>query len=434
MTVTRSVDVAVVGAGTAGLVCARELVRAGRDVMVIEARDRVGGRLLNHHFDDGNVVELGGQWVGPTQDRILALIDELGLETFPTYVTGEVLFPDLDEDGFTALGNAFATLEELAATVPNEAPWEAPDAAALDATTCASWIDANVSSAQAREVLELLVGALFTASSAELSMLHVLFYIASAGSLTPALTSVEGGAQELRVVGGTQRVCERMADELGDRVVLSSPVRSISQDGTVEADGLSVTADRIVVAVPPTVCDRIAFDPPLPGHRAQLHRRMAAGSVIKCNVVYDTPWWRDEGLSGQSAHPPGPVTITFDNSPPDDSRGILLGFAEADEARRLGRLSPDARRKEVLDGLAAIFGPRALDATDVIEKVWDDEEWTRGCYGANLPPGGWTRYGDAIREPIGRIHWASAETATRWANYIDGAVEGGQRAAREVLT
>jgi monoamine oxidase len=445
----RHADIVVVGAGLAGLTAARELVRAGQDVVVIEARDRVGGRTLNHHLGNGKVVEVGGQWIGPTQDHIAELAAELGVETFPTFTAGDNLLvlggkthrysgelPPFETDTVTDILNAFVKLEDMAQQLPIEAPWQAANADEWDAQTFRTFIDDNAKDAEARAMLELLSGAIFTVNSAELSLLHVLVYIRSAGSLSPMLTDIEGGAQELRFVGGSQRVSEVMASQLGDRVVLAAPVRRISQheDRVIAAaDGIDVTARRCIVAVPPTVADRIAFDPPLPAQRAQLQRRMAAGSVIKVNAIYDEPFWRADGLSGRIINPPGPLTITFDNSPPDGTPGVLMGFLEADEARRLGSLSADERRTAGLRCLAEHFGPQALAPADYVEGHWDEEEWTRGCYGANLPPGTWTRYGAVIREPVGLLHWASAETATRWVNYMDGAVSSGQRAAGEAL-
>jgi monoamine oxidase len=444
----REAEVVVVGAGIAGLVAARELTEAGKETLVLEARDRVGGRLLNHDLGDGKVVEVGGQWIGPTQDRLQALVDELGIETYPTYSAGDNLlvlngkttrfsgeFPPFEPDTLNDIANALIALEMMALEIPLETPWTAERAEEWDSQTLRTWINDNTKDEAAQAMLELVAGAVFTANSAELSLLHVLFYIRSAGNLSPLLTDIESGAQERRFVGGSQSICLRMAAELGPRVLLDSPVRAIAHGANVVVASRheEVVAEHCIVAVPPTVADRIDFNPALPGHRAQLQRRMAGGSVIKCNAIYERPFWREDGLSGRIIDPEGPLTITFDNSPPDGTPGILMGFLEADEARRLGRVTPAERRAEVLGCLARHFGDQALHPIDYVDRDWDDEEWTRGCYGANLPPGAWTRYGDAIREPIGRIHWASAETATRWVNYMDGAVESGQRAAREVL-
>lgn len=441
-------DVVIIGAGIAGLVAARELTKNGKDVIVVEARDRVGGRLLNHPIGDGKVVEVGGQWIGPTQDRIEALVAELKIDTFNTYTDGEVAyrigehrsrvdgFPLLPDETFNDFASAIGHLESMAQTLDPAAPWQADRAFDWDGTTLRTFIEDAAKDPEARALLELISGAVFTASSSELSLLHVLFYIRSAGNLSPLLTDVERGAQERRIVGGTQRICQALADELGQRVVLSAPVRTVrqaSERATIEADGLEATASDVIVAVPPAVCDRIAFDPPLPAQRAQLQRRVAAGSVIKVNAIYDTPFWRDEGLSGQIIDTEGPITIGFDNSPPDGSPGVLMGFLEADIARRLVCAPPDECRDAALESFATHFGPKAKQPVYYVEGRWDEEEWTRGCYGANHPPGCLTRYGTAIREPVGLVHWASAETATRWVNYMDGAVESGIRAAHEVL-
>ena len=442
------VDVAVVGAGLAGLVAARELRNGGASVAVLEARDRVGGRLLNEPIGDGKVVEVGGQWVGPSQHRVTAVARSLRVDTFPTYNDGENVIafkgklvryrgaiPRIGAPVLLDIAQAQWKLDRMARTVPLEAPWEAPKAAERDAQTFWSWMRRNVYTRAGHALLELGCEAVWAAQPEDISLLHMLFYIHSAGGFD-ALIGTEGGAQQDRFVGGSQLVAIRLAEELGDVVTLSAPVRRIEQDGDsvrVVADGLAVRARRAVVALPPTLTARIAYSPALPGYRDQLTQRMPAGAVIKCMAVYDRPFWRDEGLTGQATSDRGPVKLTFDNSPPDGSPGVLLGFLEGRQARQLGRVPAEDRRRAVIDGFARLFGPLAARPERYIERSWAEEEWTRGCYGCYFPPGGWTAFGPALREPIGRIHWAGAETATVWNGYMDGAVQSGERVAREVL-
>ncbi len=443
------VDVAVVGAGIAGLVAARDVDAAGQDVVILEARDRVGGRVLNHRLRDGTVVELGGQWIGPTQLRMAKLVADLGLETFPTYNTGEHLLhfgdaqaryrgtiPRISPFVLADMAQAQARFDRLARRVPLEAPWAADRAKAWDAQTFETWIRRNARTARGRQLLRLYAAGVFAAEASDFSLLHALYYTHSGGGVD-AIAGTRGGAQQDRFVGGSQLVPLMLAERLGDRVLLAHPVRRIEQRDdrvTVLADGALVSARRVIVAIPPTLAGRITYDPALPADRDQLTQRVPAGSVIKCNVVYDAPFWRDAGLTGQATGDRGPVTVTFDNSPPSGSPGVLLAFLEGEHARRLNRVSASERREAVVGSLVSFFGPRASEVLEYAELDWSEEEWTRGCYGAHFPPGVWTQYGPALRRPVGRIHWAGAETATVWSGYMDGAVQSGERAAAEVLT
>ena len=449
MTAALDVDVIVVGAGLAGLTAAQELVDRGRTVAVVEARDRVGGRLLNHELSDGTVVEVGGQWIGPGQLRMERLVGDLGLETYPTYNEGEHVLgwknttsryrgtiPGVGRLALADVGQAQARFDRLAQRVPLEAPWAADGAEAWDAQTFESWIRRNAPTYTGRELLRLYTEAVFAAEPGDMSLLHALFYTHSGGGVD-RLSATRGGAQQDRFVGGSQLVALRLAERLGDVLHLGHPVRIVRQQGervTVEADGLTLTGGRVIVAVPPTLAGRIAYDPSLPPTRDQLTQRVPAGSVIKCNVVYDTPFWRADGLTGQATGDAGPVKITFDNSPPSGTPGVLVAFLEGDHARRLSSVAPEERRAAVLGSFVDFFGPNAADPVEFVELDWSAEEWTRGCYGAHFPPGVWTRYGPALREPVGRIHWAGAETATVWNGYMDGAVQSGERAAAETLS
>jgi monoamine oxidase len=445
---TVEADVVVVGAGLAGIAAAREVERAGASALLLEARDRVGGRLESVEIGEGKWVDLGGQWIGPTQDRIAALARSFGADTFPTHAAGENVveyggklirytgtIPRLRPHVLADVGQAMLRLDRMASKVPLEAPWTAPKARAWDSQTAWSWMRRNMATAAGRTMLELAVKAVWAAMPADVSLLHVLFYIHSAGSLD-LLLDTEGGAQQDRFVTGAQTLAAQIAAELDERLVLGAPVRRIEhgpEGVTVGADGVTARAQRAIVAVPPVLAGRIAYDPPLPGYRDQLTQRFPMGSVVKCMSIYDEPFWRSEGLSGSAVSGPGPVTIIFDNSPPDGSPGIIVGFLEGHWARELGRDRPDDRRRAVLENLARIFGPRAARPDRYLERNWADEEWSRGCYVGYTPPGVLTAYGPALREPIGPIHWAGTETATVWNGYMDGAVQSGERAAREAL-
>jgi monoamine oxidase len=445
----RDADVAVVGAGLAGLAAARELTTAGAGVVVIEARDRVGGRVLNEEIAGGVVVEVGGQWIGPTQDRMAALAAELGVETFPTYGDGENVIelggrlrryrgtiPRLNPLVLLDVERAQHRLNTLARAVPLEAPWEAPNAPRLDGQTAATWMRRNLATRTGRTLLELGIEAVWAAEPEDISLLHVLFYIHSAGRLE-VLFDTEGGAQQDRFVGGSQLVPIRMAQALSaEGLVLGSPVRRIEhgpQGTTVHADGLTVRAKRAILALAPTLAARIAYEPPLPGYRDQLTQRMPLGTVAKCMAVYGEPFWREEGLTGQGISDAGPVGLTYDNSPPEGWPGVLLGFLEGSRARQLGRLPARERRTAVIDSFARLFGPRATEVETYVERLWADEEWSRGCYGCHMPTGAWTGYGAALREPLGTLHWAGAEYAAVWNGYMEGAVRSGERTARAVL-
>ena len=448
---TRDADVCVIGAGLAGLTAARDLVAAGTDVVVLEARSRVGGRTLNEAVGpaDDQVVELGAQWIGPTQDRLAALAASVGVGTYPTHGEGENLFehegrlrryrgtiPRINPLVLAEVGVAMARLNRMARSVPPEAPWTAARAAAWDEQTFASWLRRNVRSSGARELLCMAIEGVWAADAADPSLLHVLFYVRAAGSLE-LLTDTAGGAQQDRFVGGSQRLSLRMAEALGDRVVLDAPVRRVDASAgevVVSYDGGgAVRCRRVVCAVPPPLAGRIVWAPAMPEQRDGLTQRMAMGSVVKCMAVFDEPFWRADGLSGQATSSAGPAKVFFDNSPPGGRPGVLLAFLEGREARIAARMPLEQRREVVLGGLARLFGPRAASPERYVDQPWALEEFSRGCYGAYLPPGGWTGYGAALRRPVGPVHWAGAETATVWNGYMDGAVRSGERAAAEVL-
>ena len=444
---TDSTQVAIVGAGFAGLTAARELTKRGIDVRILEARDRVGGRTWTVR-KDGYWLDLGGQWTGPGQDRIVALGAEMGVRSFPTWPEGEHLqyteglglrrwtgaVPSDDVETLSKTVQAIMAFDQLTQEVPIDAPWNAPHAREWDAMTMQNWIDNNIESPRVRDQMTTAIEAVFAAEPHDVSLLHALFYAKAGGGMF-YLVSTEGGAQADRFDGGMQLVAEKVAAELGDRVVLSAPVRRISQENggvTVEADGTGVKASICVVTAPPSLAGRIDYSPAMPPLRDHLTSRSPMGSVIKVYAIYDTPWWRDEGLSGRVVSDTGPIKVIFDNSTPEATPGMLMGFIEGGDGRRLANVDADERRKLALECFVRYFGDKAAKPVDYIEGNWPAEQWSRGCYGAVFPAGTLISCGTALREPVGRIHWAGTETSDVFPGYVDGAVRSGERVAREV--
>ncbi|HEY5835063.1 flavin monoamine oxidase family protein [Streptomyces sp.] len=447
-------DAIVVGAGFAGLTAARDLAAAGKQVLVLEARNRVGGRVHDVTLDNGGHVEAGAQFTGPTQTHLQALATSLGVETFQGYNAGDGVYysdgtptrfsgllPPLPDASLQALFQTIATLDAMAATVPVDAPWTAPDAEALDAQTLDSWATANVSDPNVQAIVRVMANGALSAEARDMSMLWFLFYIAASGDesdqgTVERLIGTVGGARDSRFTGGPQQIATRMAASLGSGVVLNSPVRKITQSGTtatVATDSFSYRARSVVVALPPTLASRIVYAPALPAARDQLTQRFPLGSIGKVIAVYDTPFWRDAGLNGQAASTSGSVRSTFDNSPPDGAYGALIGALDGDQMREVDGLTDGEIQQRALADLANYFGPQAGRPSQFILKRWDSEEYTRGGAPAFAAPGVLTRYGAAIRRPVGLIHWAGAETATHWCGHLEGAVRSGERAAAEIL-
>jgi monoamine oxidase len=444
------VDVCVVGAGYAGLTAARRLAQAGRSVVVLEARGRIGGRIWTFALPDGAPIDRGGGWVANRHDAFRALADEVGVATYKTYVDGyhlligdgrtrryRGLIPKISPAAVVSIALAQLRLDRLAKRVPVEAPWTAPRAQEWDGRSIA-WFLARcrIRTPIARDLFDSVVRGLFCGDLDDVSFLNLLFLINASGGFN-SLVSITGGYQENLVAGGAGAVARRIADGLGDAVRLRAPVHAIAQTGdgvTVESAALTVRARQAIVAVPPALAREIAFAPRLPDDRATLYRHSTAGPETKTLLVYDEPFWRAAGFSGQSAGPGSVSEVTLDASPAAGRPGVIASFTFGPIAERFDALDGGERQRLLLAAMVERFGARAASPAHIIETAWWKEEWTRGCSMAHWSPGILTRYGWLLRQPFGRVHWAGTETATTSYGTIDGAVRSGERAAAEILS
>lgn len=440
----------IIGAGFAGLSAAKSLMERGDDdFVVLEARDRVGGRTKAGTLGD-LAIDLGGMWMSPSQNRLKFLAASYKVRTYPTHLNGNAVFRIGGKerhgrreklDGILGIWGGLAylrarrNLERMMAPLDCDAPWRHPEAERLDAITVEHWIRTNLHHPQLNAAFRTVCTTVFCAEASQISMLFFLHYLKSGGGLDVLISSDRGGAQNLMFHGGLHQISRRMADEIGDRLHLNTPVDSLewSNDGAVvTSPSGSWTARRVIVAVPQTLHNRIRFSPALPRFKKALHDRLVMGSSIKFWVLYDSPFWRDAGLNGMILRDDTPATPIMDVSPPGQDKGVLSGFFDGDHALLHADRPAEDRRKIVLDTIAEHFGNRARTPLAYTDHDWTGEHWSGGCYGAFAPPGVLTGYGAWLRAPIGPLHWAGTETSARWTGYVEGAIRSGERAAAEV--
>ena len=445
---SRHVDVIVVGAGFAGLTAARNLMRAGKKVVVLEARDRVGGRVKGGKLA-GHNIDAGGMWVGPTQTKILGLIQEFGLRIVPQFEDGKSISQlvgkrttdEREGMGFDAgtqseYDRLVQELNRLTEQVPLEAPWSMPRAEEFDAITLEEWLDSNTKNETLRSAFRLATRTDFTADPSQMSFLYFLFYIKS-GDGYEKINGFENGAQAFVIKETMYHVAERLAEKVKDAIVLEAPVKKITQD----ADGVTVSSekgewhgDSAIVAVPLPISVRIEYHPPLPAVRDLLAQHMPMGSVIKCWIAYERPFWREKGLNGILWSDLPPSDGFVDATPIDGSPGFLVGFIDARNALKWTGRPMEERKSAIVDQLVAFLGPEAAHPIDYEDYDWPADPWSRGCFSVTMGPGVLTTMGKSIRQPHGRIYWAGTETSARWMGYVDGAIRSGERAAQEILS
>lgn len=459
--VPETFDVAVIGAGLSGLTAARDLIHAGKSIIVLEARDRVGGKVYNRPLANGGVTEVGAEFIGPTQDKVLAMISDLGLQTFYTYSQGQSILwrnntrhvftpdpalggaPPVNPSSLPQIATAQAQLDQWAAELNVSAPWAHTQAAKWDSQTFDDYISQNANHTDARFVLTTACKSLFAVEPKELSLLYVLAYIAAAGNETTVgtlgrLIAVEDGAQESRVIGGTGLIPQRLADKVGyNHIVLGAPVSSVVKTGKgykVGSRAGAVIAKNVILAMAPPLLRQITFEPALPSTRQRLNEQMKMPALGKGIPIYETPFWRkSENLSAQVLSDAGSIRVTFDSTPEDASFGAILGFILADEMRAIDKLSVAEAQSKIMSDYVRYYGKQAANFTEFVLQRWDLEEWSRGGPVAVAPPNVLTKYGSALRQSAGGLYFSGTETSEYWTGYMDGAIRSGERVAREIV-
>lgn len=442
-------DCVIVGAGFGGLTAATQLARRGLDVLVLEARDRIGGRVENVHFSTGELVEQGGQWVFPNHDRMLEMIAEAGVETMPAHPgkltvvqqgVAKAVSQSPDEDAHRSpfavadLGQGVLRLRRLADRTVDDPVWAEANVKWLS-QPIERWINTNGRTPAAERDMNAALQPVFQQPLSDVTLADVLARVREGIDLEN-LIATNGDIGQVRLVEGIFPLVQRLADQLKGKIRLSTPVETIDQEAdsviVVTADGERIPAKTAVLSVPPWLAKDLVWAPQLDPWRYETVQKTPAGTIIKCHMLFDKPWWRAEGLSGQMAADDGPVRVTFDTSDPSSQRGTIMGFFEGPEAAGLTKFSQSMRERVFRDALVAVFGDKAADPVEYIDKDWGADPYTKGSHGAHFAPGLWSVTGQQLRARFGRVHFAGAEYANKFNGYMEGAVRSGTDAATQV--
>lgn len=436
--------VVVVGAGFAGLACAYELLAFGYDVAVVDARARVGGRVLS--FKDlvpGKVVEGGAELIGSNHLTWQAYASQFGLRMldvttdddldYPIRIGGRMLDGAASERLWRDMERALSSMNEMAVGVDPDAPWDAPDAARLDRTTVAQWIDGLDADSDTRQALRIVLSSDNAVAVESQSLLGMLAQVAGGG-----FQSYWEDSEVYRCRGGNQQLSDRLLEEIRPfRVLLNAPVESIQFEGVARvhtAGGQRVEGDEIVLTAPPSVWGKIFFDPGLPqGLSPQM------GTAVKHLSALRTRYWRALGLAPEAVTD-GPCALTWEGTNNQPGSGAALhvfsGGPAADRLREGTRAEIDRRVRAELEpifpGYGAQLAARAAESGGPTRFMdWPADPWALTGY--SFPaPGQITRIGPALRDGMHNLRFAGEHTCPGFVGYMEGALRSGVMLAQRM--
>ncbi|KAK2141631.1 hypothetical protein LSH36_1064g00049 [Paralvinella palmiformis] len=452
MSQSKEVDVIIVGAGLSGLSAAKRLREHGVSVLVLEARDRVGGRTYTKELEDCGWLDVGASYVGPMQTNILGLASEMGVKTYKVSSKGLYVFffkgkalkypdqwPHSNPIVWLDCNNMIRELDHMSEEVPVEQPWTAPKAQLWDHMTAQQWLESVCWTRAAMEWGRQFVHSVITVEPWEVSLLWLLWYVNSAGGVD-SIWELEDAAQDSKFVGGSQQISKKLAERFEGSIKLNSPVVDIVQSegwaNVVTKNGNQYKCSYVIVAIPPWLQAQIHYEPPLSANKRQLLQKMPMGSCIKTQTYYKEAFWKEKGFNGVTATVDDTMLVgdTIDDTHDDSKYPALTGFIMASMAHTANRMTKEERERRTLECYSKYFdSTEALKPIHYEEFNWMEEAYTGGCFTSVCAPGVLTKFTSEIRSPHGRVMFAGSETATYWCGYMDGAVSAGMRAAGEVL-
>ena len=416
----------IIGAGLSGLYTAYLLKQIGHDVIILEAKDRVGGRTLTIKHDE-KYIDLGGQWVGSPQKNIMQLLNEFNIPYYNQYDLGNNI-ANFNNQQFTYSGNitCFDPDNKLGKFVSQMEHLMLDMNKALDDVLCSTWLDNCCDDKIVRGLIELAINACTCFECDNISLYYWLYFLKSCGNYDN-LANIHGGAQEFRIKNGAMSISECLAQYVTP--ILNSPVTGIIQnnDGcqVYTLDDREYQGDLVVLTIPPQCNMNIKFTPELPLAKKYLYSNMRMGCVKKIVVIYKDPFWRENGFSGEIISNKPPIRLAYDCST-DDYFGLLC-FVCADSAKS------NITQDEICGAYAIYFNDqRALSPLLFIEKDWSMEPYSEGCYFAVATKGVLSKFSSVLQEPFNKIYWAGTETANNWMGYMEGAIESAHRVVGQI--